>query len=188
MGTVPMEDVEVVPHRRRKIWYNIRPIDMSGEMHMWRWRDTKARYSAAYPTGRERVIKGRVERGTNAQPWAFEVADCDLKERWHKISPICVYGTWHNHAGIRAELADSGCGICANNGCLCRHATLTGHGCVLYGYATKDFNRQVKNNIEKFDADFMFELASEEWAGLRCKSSTSSWGGTRYLPHAFIGT
>ncbi len=55
----------------------------------------------------------------------------------------------------------------------------------IYGYATKDFNRQVKNNIEKFDADFMFELTREEWADLRCKNSTSSWGGARYLPHAF---
>ena len=52
----------------------------------------------------------------------------------------------------------------------------------LYGYATKDFNRQVKNNIEKFDADFMFELTREEWSDLRCKNSTSSWGGARYLP------
>ena len=51
----------------------------------------------------------------------------------------------------------------------------------IYGYATKDFNRQVKNNIDKFDADFMFELTREEWADLRCKNSTSSWGGSRYL-------
>ena len=26
----------------------------------------------------------------------------------------------------------------------------------IYGYSTKDFNRQVKNNIEKFEKDFMF--------------------------------
>lgn len=52
----------------------------------------------------------------------------------------------------------------------------------LYGYATKDFNRQVKNNIEKFDADFMFTLTAAETSDLRCKISTSSWGGTRYLP------
>ncbi len=48
----------------------------------------------------------------------------------------------------------------------------------IYGYSTKDFNRQVKNNIEKFDADFMCELTREEWADLRCKNSTSSWGGS----------
>lgn len=46
----------------------------------------------------------------------------------------------------------------------------------IYGYSTKDFNRQVKNNREKFDADFMFQLTDEEVANLRCKNSTSSWG------------
>ena len=51
----------------------------------------------------------------------------------------------------------------------------------IYGNATKDFNRQVKNNIDKFDADFMFELTREEWAGLRCKNFTSSWGRSKYL-------
>ena len=55
----------------------------------------------------------------------------------------------------------------------------------LYGYSTKDFNRQVKNNIEKFDSDFMFLLTPEEVADLRCKNFTSRWGGARYLPHAF---
>ena len=38
------------------IWYNTR-LNMSGEMHMRRRRDAKARYSAAYPTGRERIEK-----------------------------------------------------------------------------------------------------------------------------------
>lgn len=32
----------------------------------------------------------------------------------------------------------------------------------IYGYDTKSFNRQVKNNIEKFDDDFMFELTDDE--------------------------
>lgn len=55
----------------------------------------------------------------------------------------------------------------------------------IYGYSTKDFNRQVKNNIEKFDNDFMFQLTNEECEILRCKNSTSSWGGRRYNPFAF---
>ena len=57
----------------------------------------------------------------------------------------------------------------------------------LYGYTTKDFNRQVKNNIEKFDEDFRFQLTFAELDDLRCKISTSSlnWGGSRYLPYAF---
>lgn len=55
----------------------------------------------------------------------------------------------------------------------------------IYGYSTKDFNRQVKNNIEKFEQDFMFQLIDEECEILRCKNSTSSWGGRRYNPYAF---
>ncbi|MBQ8073589.1 MAG: ORF6N domain-containing protein [Clostridia bacterium] len=57
----------------------------------------------------------------------------------------------------------------------------------LYGYETKNFNRQVKNNGEKFEGDaFMFQLTREEFNSiLRCKNFTSSWGGTRYLPYAF---
>lgn len=57
----------------------------------------------------------------------------------------------------------------------------------IYGYETKNFNRQVKNNIEKFDNDFMFELTKDEWAEiLRCKKFTAnSFSKSRYLPHAF---
>ncbi len=55
----------------------------------------------------------------------------------------------------------------------------------IYGYTTKDFNRQVKNNIEKFEQDFMFQLTDAECENLRCKNSTSSWGGRRYNPYAF---
>ena len=31
----------------------------------------------------------------------------------------------------------------------------------IYGYETKTFNQQVKNNIEKFDEDFRFQLTKE---------------------------
>lgn len=41
----------------------------------------------------------------------------------------------------------------------------------IYGYETKDFNRQVKNNKEKFDEeDFMFQLTKVEYQNLRCKN------------------
>ena len=44
----------------------------------------------------------------------------------------------------------------------------------IYGYETKAFNQQVKNNIEKFDNDFMFKLTAEEVDAIsRCKNSTS---------------
>ena len=62
----------------------------------------------------------------------------------------------------------------------------------IYGYETKNFNRQVKNNIDKFPDDFRFQLTKEEIECLvRCKNFTSrSWehsneGGRRYLPYAF---
>ena len=55
----------------------------------------------------------------------------------------------------------------------------------IYGYTTKAFNQQVKNNALKFDDDFRFQLTKEEYEILRSKNFTSSWGGTRYLPWAF---
>ena len=55
----------------------------------------------------------------------------------------------------------------------------------IYGYTTKNFNRQVKNNIERFDDDFRFQLTDTEVENLRCNFCTSSWGGVRYNPYAF---
>ena len=43
----------------------------------------------------------------------------------------------------------------------------------IYGYETKVFNQQVKNNIEKFDDDFRFQLTKDEWEFLRSKNLTS---------------
>ena len=45
----------------------------------------------------------------------------------------------------------------------------------IYGYTTKAFNQQVKNNIEKFDYDFRFQLTKEEYENLlRSKFLTSN--------------
>ena len=56
----------------------------------------------------------------------------------------------------------------------------------IYGYETKGLNRQVKNNIEKFDDDFMFELTVEEVEDLRCKNCTANIDSkSRYNPHVF---
>lgn len=54
----------------------------------------------------------------------------------------------------------------------------------IYGYTTTRFNEQVKNSIEKFDDDFMFQLTKEEFGilmsqGLISKNSTSNRGGLR---------
>lgn len=44
----------------------------------------------------------------------------------------------------------------------------------IYGYTTKAFNQQVKNNIEKFDEDFRFQLTKAEYDEiLRSKFLTS---------------
>ena len=59
----------------------------------------------------------------------------------------------------------------------------------IYGYETKNFNRQVKNNIEKFDNDFMFQLSDDEVEYFsRCKIFTLNTGrgsNIKYKPYAF---
>jgi len=65
----------------------------------------------------------------------------------------------------------------------------------IYGYTTKAFNQQVKNNIQKFDADFRFQLTKIEYEEiLRSKILTANDGSTpitklssksRTLPYAF---
>ena len=56
----------------------------------------------------------------------------------------------------------------------------------IYGYDTKGFNRQVKNNIEKFDEDFMFVLDEIELNDLRSKNLTANISPkSRALPYAF---
>jgi hypothetical protein len=54
----------------------------------------------------------------------------------------------------------------------------------MYGVETKNLNKAVKRNIERFPEDFMFQLTEEEF-NLRFQNGTSSWGGTRYMPYAF---
>jgi hypothetical protein len=55
----------------------------------------------------------------------------------------------------------------------------------LYEVETKALNRAVKRNIDRFPADFMFELTNEEAERLRCQFGTSKRGGRRYRPYAF---
>lgn len=56
----------------------------------------------------------------------------------------------------------------------------------IYGYETKRFNEQVKNNIERFDDDFRFQLTDEEVKDLRSKISTANISlMSRSLPYAF---
>jgi ORF6N domain len=58
---------------------------------------------------------------------------------------------------------------------------------MLYSVETKALKRAVKRNDERFPDDFMFPLTGEEFTNLRCQIGTSSstYGGTRYLPLVF---
>ena len=56
----------------------------------------------------------------------------------------------------------------------------------LYGVETKVLIQAVKRNIDRFPADFMFQLTNQELSVLRSQSVTSrQWGGRRYPPYAF---
>ena len=69
---------------------------------------------------------------------------------------------------------------------------------ILYGVEVKRLNEQVKRNIERFPAEFMFQLTPDEYDRLRCQLgtlnnianlksqiATSSWGGKRKNPYVF---
>jgi phage regulator Rha-like protein len=57
----------------------------------------------------------------------------------------------------------------------------------LYGVETKVLNRAVGRNVDRFPADFVFQLTLQEVANLRCQFGTSSsgYGGRRYHPYVF---
>ena len=58
----------------------------------------------------------------------------------------------------------------------------------LYKVETKQLNRQVKRNIERFDDDFMFQLTDLEYKNLKCQIGTSNsnnYGGRRTIPYVF---
>lgn len=56
----------------------------------------------------------------------------------------------------------------------------------LYGVETRRINEAVKNNPDKFPADYMIVLTSKELEILRSKISTANLSSkSRSLPHAF---
>jgi hypothetical protein len=54
----------------------------------------------------------------------------------------------------------------------------------LYEIENKRLKASVRRNISRFPEDFMFELNETEFANLRTKFSSSSYGGLRYMPFA----
>ena len=56
----------------------------------------------------------------------------------------------------------------------------------LYGVTTKRLNEQVRRNVKRFPADFMYQISQEEFESLKSHFATSSsWGGRRTRPYVF---
>ena len=57
----------------------------------------------------------------------------------------------------------------------------------IYGVETKNLNKAVKRNLNRFPPDFMFQLSAAETDFLRSQFETSKLGrgGRRYLPYVF---
>ncbi len=59
----------------------------------------------------------------------------------------------------------------------------------LFNYETKDLNRNVKNNINRFPEYYCFRLTDDEFKSLRCKNFTLNKNGRgehrKYLPYVF---
>jgi hypothetical protein len=60
---------------------------------------------------------------------------------------------------------------------------------ILYEIETSQLNRQVRRNLNRFPADFMFELSPEEHQSLICQNGISKKGkgGRQKLPLVFTG-
>jgi hypothetical protein len=57
----------------------------------------------------------------------------------------------------------------------------------LYEVDTRQLNRQVRRNLNRFPSDFMFELTQDEFQSLMCQNGTSKKGrgGRQKLPLVF---
>ena len=75
-----------------------------------------------------------------------------------------------------------------------KHVMLDSDVAMLYHYTTKNINKAVKRNIDRFPEDFCFQLTENEFETLRFQIGTSKQnlkindelrGGRRYLPYVF---
>ena len=55
----------------------------------------------------------------------------------------------------------------------------------LYGVETREINKSVRNNPDKFPKGYVIELNDSELKGLRWKNSTTNLSKSRVLPKAF---
>ena len=47
----------------------------------------------------------------------------------------------------------------------------------MYGVSTRDLNKAVSRNLDRFPDDFMLQLTRSEFNDLKFQFGTSSWGG-----------
>ncbi|RLE01321.1 MAG: hypothetical protein DRJ13_07140 [Bacteroidetes bacterium] len=55
------------------------------------------------------------------------------------------------------------------------------HLAELYGVEARMLNQAVKRNLQRFPADFMFQMTEEEFDNLIFQIGRSSWGGHHSL-------
>ena len=59
---------------------------------------------------------------------------------------------------------------------------------MLFGYETKQLNRQVLRNINRFPENYYFQITTAEYISLRCQNGTLKNGRgehRKYLPYVF---
>lgn len=59
---------------------------------------------------------------------------------------------------------------------------------MLFGYETKQLNRQVHRNMNRFPENYCFQITVAEYISLRCQNGTLKNGRgehRKYLPYAF---
>jgi hypothetical protein len=66
-----------------------------------------------------------------------------------------------------------------------KQVLLDHHVAELYGVPTREVNRAVKNNPEKFLKGYVIELNTRELSSLRWKNSTTNTAKRRSMPKAF---
>ena len=69
-----------------------------------------------------------------------------------------------------------------------KQVMLDGDVARLFGYETKQLNRQVARNIDRFPENYCFQLTAEEYHSLRCQFVTLKNGRgehRKYLPYVF---
>ena len=70
-----------------------------------------------------------------------------------------------------------------------QHVLLDRDVAELYGVETKDVNRAVRNNPDKFRDGYIISLSAEDWQSLRLNNLTLNASGrgqhTKYIPKGF---